>query len=88
MNPYVIGYVFTLVGARWLWTCCKTIIANVFPQTWQKRARHYCQVSVLLVLGLAHFYFISLIASSEDSSDEEPQLKINKAFLMGCLLYP
>ena len=88
VNPYVIGYVFSLVSARWLWTCCKTFIANVFPQSWQKGTRHYSQIVVMFMLALAHFYCVSLIASSEDPSEDEPQLKINRTFLMGCLLYP
>ena len=87
MNPYIIGYVLTLIGTRWLWACFKTLIVHTFPMSWQQRTQYYSQIVTLACLGFAHFYCISLIAS-EEVSEEESFFKANRTYRMSCLLYP
>jgi len=87
VNPYLIGYVLTLITPRFIWSCCKTLIFYVLPLSWQKRTTSYSQLFILFLTGFAHFYFISLIYTEEFSHDEA-YVKMNPAFLMGCLLYP
>lgn len=87
VNPYVIGYVVTLISGRWLWACVKTLLLSVLPQSWQKGARHFSQIIIITGLSLAYFYCVSLVGSDE-SAEDESYIKFNKTFRMGCLLYP
>lgn len=87
VNPYVIGYVLTLITPRWLWTCCKTLITSILPNSLHKQTKHYCQMVLLAALGGVHFYFLFLIAS-EESNEEKPNIKVNPIFRLGCLIYP
>ncbi len=82
------GYVLTLVIPRWLWTCCKTLILSIFPQSLQEGAKHYCQIILLTGIGTAHFYFLFLIASSEETTEDKTYAKGSPMFRLGCLFYP
>ncbi|XP_057373719.1 transmembrane protein 39A-like [Daphnia carinata] len=87
VNPYVIGFVLTLIIPRWLWTCCKTLITSIFPQSLQEGSKQYCQIILLAALGTIHFYLLFLI-SAEDANEDKSCIKGNPLFRLGCLLYP
>ncbi|EFX81380.1 hypothetical protein DAPPUDRAFT_303413 [Daphnia pulex] len=87
INPYVICFVLTLVIPRWLWTCCKTLIISIFPQSLQEGIKHYCQMILLATLAAVHFYFLFLIAS-EDPSIDKTYIKGHPIFRLCCLIYP
>lgn len=81
------GYVLTLIIPRWLWTCCKTLIISILPNSLQEQTKHYCQLLLLAVLGVVHFYFLYLVAS-EELNEDKPNIKVNPMFRLGCLFYP
>ena len=88
VNPYLIGYVLTIVSPRWLWTCFfKTFILNLAPPSWQKAAERGCQIIALSFLAIIHFYCVSQLISSEED-DESSYLNVNKTFGICCLIYP
>lgn len=85
VNPYLVGYVLTLLVPRWLWTVFKTFIHFLLPTSWQGHVKHHTRTLILISAGLAYAACATLITLEETVQQEGFSLEFSH--LRYCYLF-